>query len=198
MAQLDRRLVRSLLAIALVIMSAVIVLAFDIWRSAAISSNRSADAALVLGAAVFGSAPSPVLIERLRHAKMLYEAGRIKHILVAGGRSPDDALSEAEAGRDWLAANGVPSEAILIEDQSRTTVENLTNAKPLLIKQGLHEVLIVSDPLHMRRALLIARRIGISGEPSPTMTSRYRSWRTALPFLARETWFTAQYLMIGL
>lgn len=173
-------------------------LAFDIWRHAHDNASGPADAALVLGAAVDGATPSPVLVERLRHAATLLAQGRAGRILVTGGRSPEDRLSEAEASRDWLIGTGVRSQAILIEDRSRTTIENLAFSAPILAGNGLHSVLIVSDPLHLRRALLIARRLGLAAAPSPTPSSRYRSWRTQLQFLARETWFLAQCLATGL
>ena len=113
-----------------------------------------ADAAIVLGAAVYDDdQPSPVFEERLRHAASLYEAGRVRAIVVTGGLAQGDSLAESEAGRDWLIANGVPSDAIHIETQSRTTRQNFAFAQPLLAEQGLPRVLVVSDPLHMRRAM---------------------------------------------
>lgn len=190
--------IRAILALAGLSLAAAIGLAHDIWRHAGDSAPGPADAALVLGAAVEGAVPSPVFAERLRHAASLHAAGRVGRILVSGGRSPEDAVSEAEAGRAWLIARGVSPHAILIEDRSRTTIENLAHAKPILAAGGADSVLIVSDPLHLRRAMLIADRIGLAAGPSPTPTSRYRSWQTTLPFLARETWFLAQYLATGL
>jgi uncharacterized SAM-binding protein YcdF (DUF218 family) len=173
-------------------------IAVDIWRFAGESSRDKADAALVLGAAVIGSTPTPVLVERLRHAANLFESGQVSHIVVTGGLSPEDQLTEAQASKNWLVANGIPAGDILLEDKSRTTIENLAFAKPVLETNGLQSVLVVSDPLHMRRALMIAGRMGIKAEPSPTPTSRYQSWQTTLPFLAREVWFMAQYLVTGM
>ena len=173
-------------------------MAVDIWRYAGESSPDKADAALVLGAAVIGSTPTPVLEERLRHAGQLYKDGQVGRIVVTGGLSPEDDLTEAEASRDWLVEDGVPAEAIVLEDRSRTTIENLQFAKPVLEANGIGDVLVVSDPLHMRRALMIADRMGIAAQPSPTPTSRYQSWQTQVPFLAREVWFMAQYLVTGM
>jgi uncharacterized SAM-binding protein YcdF (DUF218 family) len=47
----------------------------------------------------------------------------------------------------------------------------------------------------MKRALTIARDVGIEAHPSPTPTSRYRTWRSKLRFLLRETLFYAGYLL---
>jgi uncharacterized SAM-binding protein YcdF (DUF218 family) len=172
-------------------------LALDVWRFGGYSAQSQADAALVLGAAVIGDRPSPVLIERLRHAEALYKAGDVRKIVVTGGRSPEDDLSEAMASRNWLVGQGVPVVDVVLEDQSRTTLENFALAKPVLERAGIKTVLIVSDPLHMRRAMLIAQRYGIAASSSPTPTSRYRSWDTIVPFLAREVWFMGQYLLTG-
>ena len=196
--RLVHRIYRAIFALSLLIVVVTGGLALDIWRYAGQSSTQPADAALVLGAAVLWDRPSPVLVERLRHAKALYDAGQVRHIVVTGGRSPEDKLSEAEASRNWLVANGVPATAIIEENQSRTTIENFALAAPVLTEAGLGSVLIVSDPLHMRRAMLIAGRAGLNAQPSPTPTSRYHSWQTTMPFLAREVWFMGQYLVAGL
>ena len=93
-----------------------------------------ADAAVVLGAAVLRTEPSPVFAERLRHAAELYKAGAVRKVVVSGGLAQGDKLSEAVAGRDWLVAQGVPAADILTEDQSHTTFQNLENVKPILAK----------------------------------------------------------------
>lgn len=173
-------------------------LALSITRYAGQISSASADAAVVLGAAVADRTPTPVFEERLRHAAGLYREGRVRLVLVSGGRGGGDALSEGEAGRDWLIAHGVPAADIAVETRSRTTIQNLRFSLPILEAKGVRTVLLVSDPLHMRRSTIIARRLGLTVEPSPTRTSRYRSWRTQVPFVAREIWFLAQYLVTGL
>jgi vancomycin permeability regulator SanA len=64
------------------------------------SSDGAADAAIVLGAAVYTDSPSPVFEERIRHGVALYKAGRVRLLVMTGGRDPGDRLSEAEAARD--------------------------------------------------------------------------------------------------
>lgn len=189
------KLITALVAISLLLGGGM---AVDIWRYASQSSPDKADAAMVLGAAVIWRTPTPVLVERLRHAANLYKAGQVKRIVVTGGRSPEDQLSEAAASRNWLVGAGIPANAILMEDKSRTTLENFSLAKPVLQANGVQTVLVVSDPLHMRRALMIADQLRIKAKPSPTPTSRYRSWETTLPFLAKEVWFMGQYLVTGM
>jgi uncharacterized SAM-binding protein YcdF (DUF218 family) len=162
-----------------------------------VTGEESAETAIVLGAAVIGDAPSSVFAARLDHAVALYEAGRVKRILVTGGRSPEDSLSEAAAGAVFAQAQGVPESAVLIEDRSRTTRQNLDNARKVLGEAGQQPVLIVSDPLHMRRAMAMAADAGLDAQPAPTPTSRYRSLGTQLPFLARELWFMHAHWLLG-
>ncbi|MET3898734.1 uncharacterized SAM-binding protein YcdF (DUF218 family) [Devosia sp. UYZn731] len=195
---LVRRVYKLIVALVVLVLLVGGGMAVDIWRFAGQSSTDKADAALVLGAAVIGSTPTPVLVERLRHAADLFESGQVRRIVVTGGLSPEDDLTEAQASKNWLVAEGVPADDVLLEDKSRTTIQNLQFAKPVLEANGLGSVLVVSDPLHMRRALMIAGRVGIRAEPSPTPTSKYQSWQTTLPFLAREVWFMGQYLVTGM
>ncbi|OBG89020.1 hypothetical protein A5698_23710 [Mycobacterium sp. E136] len=58
----------------------------------------------------------------------------------AGGIGQGDSLPEAEAGRNWLIAEGIPADHLLIETQSRTTRQNLAFAQPLLADHGIHRV----------------------------------------------------------
>lgn len=169
------------------------------WIAAGPGSSPAdtAEFAIVLGAAVKGQVPSPVFAGRIDHAVELYRAGRVQRIVFTGGRSDEDQLSEARAGAAYARGRGVPAGAILIEEQSRTTRQNLANAAALLAGQRSAAVLIVSDPLHLRRAVAIAGDIGLNARASPTPHSRYRSLRTRLPFLARETWFMHVHWLLG-
>lgn len=161
-----------------------------IWTYAGNSSDGPADVAMVLGAASEGNAPSPVFEERLRHAVDLYHRSRVSRLLITGGRGQGDALAESEVGRDWAIAQGVPADAIFIETESHTTKQNFTFALPVIEKEQMGKILLVSDPLHMRRAMWMADTLGIDAEPSPTPTSRYETLATQVPMLFREIWFS--------
>ena len=193
---------RRLLLLAVIAVLAVPIIVFiavatEIVGYAGNFDPGPADAALVLGAGVDGDRPSPVFTERLRHAVSLYRAGTVKALVLTGGRGPGDELGEAEAGRAYAMAEGVPASDVLVETASRTTFENMVNALPLLAGRSLVRVLVVSDPLHMRRAIRMARDVGIDAYPSPTPTSRYQSWASQLPMLAREVYFYTLYMTIG-
>lgn len=151
-----------------------------------------ADAAIVLGAAVFDDQPSPVLRERVRHGVWLLKQGRVRKLLLTGGLAEGDRKSEAEAARDWSLQQGVSPSDLIVEDRSRTTRENLENAAVLLAENQLASVLVVSDPPHMRRAMIIAEGLGMQAAPSPTSTSRYVGWLSWSRFVVREAYFIAR------
>ena len=88
---------------------------------------------------------------------------------------------------------GVPKEDILPEEQSLITQENLENAKELMDQQDYKKAVIVSDPLHMKRAMVLAEDAGIEAFSSPTPTTMYHSLKTKIPFLARELFYYIGY-----
>lgn len=115
--------------------------------------------AIVLGAAVWPDGqPSPALRRRAERAAALYRDGGIAGIVASGGLGVHPP-SEAEAIRDVVTALGVPKEAVLLENRSHNTRENLSFSRALLPKGA--QVVIVSDAWHLPRARLIARRLGL-------------------------------------
>ena len=174
-----------------------ILLALRIVAAGEERSRRPAEVAIVLGAAIVSDRPSPVFEQRIRHGVDLYRTGRVDKLLFTGGRASAGEAAEAIVARAWALRRGVPAEAIRIETVSQTTRQNLVEARRLMAKERLRSALIVSDPLHMKRALRMAEDLGIEAEASPTPTSRYRSWRSRAPFLLRETWFYTVYLITG-
>ncbi|MBJ6981859.1 YdcF family protein [Luteimonas sp. MC1572] len=148
-----------------------------------------ADAIVVLGAAAYDTRPSPVFTERIRHGIALYERGFAPTLVFTGGYGSGARFSESQVARTYALRQGVPDDAILFETLSRTTFQNLAQARDVLSENGLQRVIVVSDPLHMARALRLCRRLGIDALGSPTPSSRFRSFRTQWRFLAREVYF---------
>ncbi len=105
-----------------------------------------ADAAIVLGAAVWGEEPSPVFRERINHSINLYKNGDVRTIIFTGGIGDRDERAEAVIGKRYAITQGVKSSDILIETESRTTNQNLKNAQKVALSHQLTKFLIVSDP----------------------------------------------------
>jgi len=156
-----------------------------------------ADAIVVLGAAAYDTRPSPVFTERIRHGIDLYERGLAGRIVFTGGYGDGARFSEAQVARSFALRAGVPAEAILVEGLSRTTRQNLALSRQLLAEHGLRRVIVVSDPLHMARALRLCRQLGIDAVGSPTPSTRFRSFRTQWRFLAREVYFFHRDLVVS-
>jgi uncharacterized SAM-binding protein YcdF (DUF218 family) len=91
----------------------------------------------------------------------------------------------------------VSANDIYIEEKSRTTQQNIAEAAALMKVHNLKSAIIVSDPLHMKRAMMMADDLGIEAVSSPTPTTRYRSLRTKLGFLLRELYFVHHYVLTG-
>jgi uncharacterized SAM-binding protein YcdF (DUF218 family) len=166
-----------------------------VYRFGELDEARPADAAVVLGAAVFRERPSPVLRERINHAILLYEQGYVETIIFTGGLGDRDSLTEAEVARQYALARGVPDEAILMETTSTNTAENLANTKSLAEAQGVHSFLIVSTPVHMKRALAMADALEMEAYTSPTRTIQWISWATKTRAFVREVGAYAVYLV---
>lgn len=179
---------------AFVALAALFAVVIDTVDRASDDAAGPADAAVVLGAAVWGDTPSPVFEARIEHAVDLYRTGRVPLLVFTGGQSPEDSLSEAVAAAWWAQARGVPAGAMACETTSRITEQNLSGTAQLARTRGLGRVLVVSDPLHLPRAVRMARDLGLDAAPSPTPTTRYRGVRSRAVFLAREVYFTAGYL----
>jgi len=152
-----------------------------------------AQAAIVLGAAVRGNQPSPVFAERINHGITIYRAGQVRTLLFTGGIGQGKQIAESEAAKQYAMARGVPVSDILTEAESHTTDENLRFAKRVAEQHHLLSFLIVSDPLHMKRAMAMAHDLGLQALPSPTPTTRYRTLQSQLGFLAHETYFYLDY-----
>lgn len=160
-------------------------------------SARASDCAIVLGAAAYGTKPSPVFAERINHAVALHRSGMVKYLLFTGGRVTAEDKSESAVARSYALAAGVPAASILTEDVSRTTGQNLQEAKRVMALHGLRTAVIVSDPLHLKRAASMAEDMGIEAVTSPTPTTRYRSFGAKAAFLAREVFFLHGYWFTG-
>jgi uncharacterized SAM-binding protein YcdF (DUF218 family) len=161
-------------------------------------SRAPSRAIVVLGAAQYAGKPSPVLRARVDHAIGLWQRGFAPTLIMTGGRAPGDTTSEAAVARRYAIANGVPDSAVLMEAESRSTSEALRNVAELL-KTGRRDVILVSDPFHMLRLSIIARRIGLQPRTSPTRTSPISSnrgefWRYAM----RESWRAPAALLFEL
>ena len=161
------------------ILTGMVVAAFALWLISAAAvliwsyrdEARPAQAIVVLGAAQYAGKPSPVLKARLDHALDLWNRHLATLLILTGGTGSGDTTSEAAVGRSYARKHGVPDSAILVESEGRTTSASMRAVAGMLEVRGLQSALLVSDPFHMLRLRILARRFGFTPYTSPTQTS---------------------------
>lgn len=153
--------------------------------------GKSGQVALLLG-----SNPEDAIC-RAHAAARLYHAGRVEHIVSSGGVEQEyrgKKITEADLMAEILRADGVPENAIIPDNEAKTTRENmicgtLAMERALTFKHIDH-VIIVTSQSHMQRSLALAkaflpRKVTVSGYP----------W---IPEETREQWLASEKNRQGL
>ncbi|MGH7656997.1 MAG: YdcF family protein [Gemmatimonadales bacterium] len=187
MSRLTRRVTRFALLAILVAALAYGVSFLAVWTASRQDQRRRTDAIVVLGAAQYNGRPSPVLRARLDHAYQLYRAGFARKVVVTGGTGPGDTESEAMVSRRYLISRGVPAQSVVVRPEGRSTFASMQAVGEWARENEVETVLLVSDPFHMGRLLLEARRVQLEAYSSPTKTSPIsENPRREAGFLAAE------------
>jgi uncharacterized SAM-binding protein YcdF (DUF218 family) len=155
-----------------------------LMASGATDAGRT-DVIVVLGASQYWGRPSPVLEARLDHARAVLGDGVAPRVVTVGGKRPGDRTTEAQAGRDWLVAHGVPASSVQALPEGSDTMASLAAVASLMSRNGWTSATLVTDPAHMARSLAMAQALGIHASASPT-TSGSGSALTP-DYVARET-----------
>lgn len=122
------------------------------------ASPPVAPAALVLGAEVYADGrPSPALMNRLDVAIELIRSGRVRTLLMSGGNG----TFEVGAMRTYAIAHGVSPDAILLDASGERTIASCLQARDAF---RMTRILVVSQELHMARAVYTCRRLGLEAE----------------------------------
>jgi len=161
-------------ALILVVLAGAIIYTVSLVMVLVVSQQderQPVDAIVVLGAAQYNGRPSPVLRARLNHALALYREQLAPLVIVTGGVGRGDTTSEAIVGRRYLVSHGIPVGAVVAQSEGRTTMASMNAVTAWLRARGLRRVLLVSDPFHMFRLRLEARRTALEAYTSPTESS---------------------------
>lgn len=109
---------------------------------------------------VFGS--RHFLDERLNVAVKLYKEKRAPFILFSGGKGKKGVVAEAKAMKEKALSLGIPEEAILTEEESYNTAENVLCSMLILerkfLLQNIKRLIVVSSPFHIQRLSLTISR----------------------------------------
>jgi uncharacterized SAM-binding protein YcdF (DUF218 family) len=142
----------------------ILVIAGIIFRLVTYSANepeKDLDYIIVLGAQVKKEGPSVVLKYRLDTAAEYLKENPDTKCIVSGGKGSNEIVSEAEGMREYLVANGIGTERIILEDRSTDTDENIRFSKEL-IPEG-SKIGLVTNDFHLYRAVYLCKKHGLPG-----------------------------------
>ena len=133
--------------------------------------SRAFDAIVLLGVELGAQdQPTQELHARVQAAAQAYARGAADVIVASGGRLPGHQAAEATVMVRLLREAGVPDAAVMLEDQSQNTMENMRFSAQKLGGARGRRVLVVTSDYHVARALALCRQTGISatGKGSPS------------------------------
>ena len=143
-----------------------------------IPKGKNYDFIIIHGAGLLnGERVTPLLKRRIDKAVEAFKKSRNSNIklIASGGQGADEKISEARAIFNYLMEEtDVPGKAVLLEDQSKTTYQNLLFSKKL--GESLVEnprFLFVTNDYHVFRTSTYAKKIGIRGDGLGCSTASY-------------------------
>jgi uncharacterized SAM-binding protein YcdF (DUF218 family) len=173
----------------------ILLVSISIYAFSFVNEIEYADAAIVLGASIFGDKPSPVFKERLNHGIWLYNNGYVNNLIFTGGKNINSDYSESFIAKEYALEHFIPVEHIFIEEYSSITSENIYYSLDIIKTNNFNKIILVSDPLHMKRAVMLAKDYNLNIYSSPTTTTKYVSLKTKTIFLVREIFFYIGYVL---
>jgi uncharacterized SAM-binding protein YcdF (DUF218 family) len=135
---------------------------------------------VLCGGCRYSGALSEVTCARVEHGVRLFRQGLAPRIILSGGRWAPHRPACAPRMRAHAVALGLRPDDILVEDRSTRTAENAREVARLLGEHGARAILLVTSPVHMRRAKLCFERQGIQVSCAPT------PYRARGPLFAKE------------
>ncbi|WP_424765967.1 YdcF family protein [Paenibacillus sp. sgz302251] len=147
-----------------------------------------ADAGIVLGAALWNDVPSPALRERLYLAIRLVEEGTVDKLILSGGLGANGSTkTEAEGMRDFLIANGISADKLLLEEEATSTYQNLMFSKAIADQNSLSSLIVITHDYHAARAKEVAKSLDfdplqVAATRSEVLNPVYNESREILAF----------------
>ena len=148
------------------VMLAAVLYAVAISALMLVAANEAPydDATLVvLGCQVRGEEPSLMLYRRMETALGFLRDNPNAVAVLSGGQGPGEWISEAEAMRRHLTANGISEDRLFLEDRSTSTYENIVFSKTIIETNELsRNITVVTDGFHQFRAQHFAKSFGLT------------------------------------
>jgi len=184
--------------VALAVLVALGLLFVNLWlrvsAQARVDEAQQADVIIILGSAVWpGERPSPSLAARVQHGIVLYQRGMADYLILSGGVGHYPP-AEAEVMRRLAVGHGIPEQSLILDTESRSTIESIQRASSTMQEHDWNTAIIVSDPFHIYRALIMAQDEGIRVWGSPALDSpTYTIPRLRYYYTLREILAIAHY-----
>lgn len=142
---------------ALVVVNLVVVGSASDRRYTEVAAVPQRPVAIVFGAGLFGSDPSPALASRLDGAIELYQQGNVDHLLMSGDNRRAD-YDEVTVMRDYAIERGVPGAAITRDYAGFDTYDTCIRARDVF---GVRAAVLVTQDYHLSRAIYTCDQLGI-------------------------------------
>lgn len=129
-----------------------------------INSIKSAEVGLLLGTTPqtrIGGRKNMFFKYRIDAAEDLYNAGKIKYILISGDENSLDGVNEPECMKDSLVARGIPKNVIFLDRKGFRTLDSVVRMSKVY---GVRIFTIISQRFHNERALYLAEHLGLDVE----------------------------------
>lgn len=169
--RVSRRLLRVGLILLGVWVVVCLIIAGVVYGYGLTDRAQPADVIIVLGSGLNRNlTPGPSLRNRSQRAAALWHENYAPMIICSGGFARWASRSEAAGCAEVLRDNGVPAEAIILEEQARSTEENAVYAHQIMRERGWETALVVSDGYHLLRATWIFSQEGMTFTTSPATT----------------------------
>ena len=97
---------------------------------------------------------------RLERAHRLHQQTGCQ-LLLMGGITGSETISEAAAGKQFLIEHGIAPSALILEDGSRNTLENLRNSREQLRQSNIQRYALTSNRYHLGRCQALANGLGL-------------------------------------
>jgi uncharacterized SAM-binding protein YcdF (DUF218 family) len=136
-------IVAVLIAAAAVFHAAILDRAAD-YLKLGCEAPKKADAIIVLGGEIEG--------ERTRKAAELYHQGIAPKLILSDGTRMSWRTMAVDEMAALATASGVPKSDLLLEKHSRSTYENATYTKEVMLEQGFDSAVVVTTDWHAKRS----------------------------------------------
>jgi uncharacterized SAM-binding protein YcdF (DUF218 family) len=132
---------------------------------------------VIFGAAVLPDGrPSRALMRRIGYGHAAAMAHPDAPVLCSGGVGRPGP-SEASAMASVLRARGLVERRLIVDEESRDTLQSVLVAHRLVRAQGHAHVVVCSDRYHVPRIRLMLGALGVATEPGPAPAGAYEPSR---------------------